>query len=105
MPPHDCHVTVRGKRWKLAYVRMSDGVDGDCDPPNKPGKEIRINRRLRKHPHTLCETLIHEILHAAMWVLDEEAIDTAAIDMARILYQQGLRFDNQPSVPASGDSI
>jgi len=37
------------------------------------------------------EVLIHEMLHACYWDLDEEAIDITARDIARVLFRLGYR--------------
>src|SRR5690606_41206628 len=55
------NVTLLGKRYRLRFVRM-ERQHGDCDPPDAPGKEIRIDTRLEGEE--LAETLIHEMLHA-----------------------------------------
>jgi hypothetical protein len=82
-------ITIGGKRWRLRYVDMRNDY-GECDPPDKPHKEIRIAKRLKKNPVELAETLAHETLHAFSWQLDEGAVEQAAVDIARILDQEGL---------------
>lgn len=42
---------------------------------------------------TTLEILIHEILHAANWDLDEHAIQETAEDLANILWKLGYRRD------------
>jgi len=81
-------ITVNGKRWRLRYLDMRT-CDGECDPPDKPHKEIRIAQRLRKNVTALTETLAHEILHAVAWALSEESVEQMAADIARILDQEG----------------
>lgn len=81
-------VTVGGKRWRLRYVALRS-IDGDCDPPDAPAKQIRIANRTRRHPLSHCETLVHEILHAADWNRTEESVGQMAADIARILQQEG----------------
>jgi hypothetical protein len=66
-------------------------ADGECDAPDMPGKEIRIRRGLR--PERELDVLIHEMVHAALWDLDESAVEELATDITRALtrlgYQRG----------------
>ena len=43
------------------------------------------------HGEERLEVLIHEMLHAAYWDLDESAIEGAAADVARVLWRLGYR--------------
>jgi hypothetical protein len=80
-------VYIRGKSWDLQFVpRLKlDGlaVDGTCDPPGTPNKRIRIRKGLKGRD--LIETIIHEVLHAGCWDLDEMAVREMSADAARIL--------------------
>lgn len=81
-------VQLVGKRWRLQFApRLSD--DGRCDPPDQTGKTITIALRLRGERH-LC-VLIHEMLHAVGWHIDEQHIDQTASDIARVLWRLGYR--------------
>jgi hypothetical protein len=81
-------ITILGKRWRLRFCRIKD--DGECDAPEKKGKEIRINSRLRGQEKL--ETLIHELLHAGNWFhRSEEAVTQEARDMARVLWKLNYR--------------
>jgi len=88
-------VTIRRKRWLLRFVsnlgRDAAGhrLWGDCDPPNKRGKTIRILRGL--NPHDELDTLIHEALHAGSWDLSEDSVNELARDIARLLWRVGWR--------------
>lgn len=84
----DVRITLLGKRWNLRFVPLVKN-DGDCDSPNTPGKEIRIDNRLSGE--RLLEILIHECRHAADWSRDEEFIAQEAKDMARVLWKLGYR--------------
>jgi len=59
---------------------------GSCDPPTKPNKEIKILSSLKGQEKL--EVMLHEILHAALWDLDEQAIDETAADAARALWKE-----------------
>jgi hypothetical protein len=64
-------------------------VDGYCDPPHAPGKQILIRSTLGEQ-ETL-DTLIHEMLHAAGWHIDEEFVEQFAADAAAVLWKLGYR--------------
>ena len=83
------HVTIRGKRWNLVFEKIDGEEAGYCEPPCRKGKRIVVH-------DTLCEeetlrVVCHEVMHAAYWDLDEEAIDTATTDLARIVWKLGYR--------------
>lgn len=88
-------VVIRGRRYKLRAVRASqmlckaDNPMGECDPPDMRGKQIRVRKTLRGE--RLLEVLLHEMLHAAYWDMDETAIDITARDIARALWRAGYR--------------
>ena len=84
-------VQIRGKKWNLCVLRENNSAydRGQCDPPNKQGKQIRIYPAAFKTDHRLMETLIHEALHAACWDLDEELVEDFSHDVARILLKCG----------------
>lgn len=79
---------ILGKVWRL---RFSPNLAnrGDCDPPHQPGKEIRVSSTLRGEE--LLEVLLHELVHAAGWHLDESFVERFAADVARALWRLGYR--------------
>lgn len=92
------------KMWEIVFVAPSllrrtrvvngetvvEHVRGDCDPPNKKGKTIRIAKNLP--PREELEVIIHECLHAADWHKDEETwITPVADDIARVIWKAGWR--------------
>lgn len=62
---------------------------GDCDPPDRAKKEIRILSTLRGEERL--EVVLHELVHAAGWHLDEDFAAEFAGDAARILWRLGYR--------------
>jgi hypothetical protein len=81
-------VTVLGKVWQLRFApNMANR--GDCEPPDKRGKEIRISSSLRGEQRL--EVLVHELLHAAGWHIDESFVEQFARDAARTLWRVGYR--------------
>jgi hypothetical protein len=69
---------------------------GDCDPPNQPNKEIRISSALRGEERL--EVLIHELVHAAGWHIDETFVERFARDAARAFWRLGYR-DQEVKTP------
>jgi hypothetical protein len=86
-------VTIRGKRWNLEFRKLPGGDLGKCDSPETPNKTIVVNPN-QKGVDVL-GTILHEAMHAAHWDLDEEAIDSASDDIAKILWRLGYRRDEQ----------
>ena len=81
-------VNILGKVWNLRFApNMANR--GDCDPPNASGKEIRISSTLRGEERL--EVLIHELVHAGMWNLDEPFVGQFARDAAHVLWRLGYR--------------
>jgi hypothetical protein len=77
---------IRGKYWNIRRVSNLGNARGSCDPPTKPNKEIKLLSSLRGQE--LLEVMLHEILHAALWDLDEEAIEETAEDAARAIWKE-----------------
>lgn len=82
-------IRLRGQVWDLVRCKLPDGTDGLCEPPGRPGKRIKIRKDMGAKDEL--ETLIHEMLHACYWDLDEKAVEEAARDIARALWRLGYR--------------
>ena len=81
-----------GKYWNIEFVSPSKlqrdkKTQGDCDSPTAKNKTIRISNKLT--PKKEMEVIIHEALHACDWYKDEEWVETAAEDIARLLWKLG----------------
>jgi hypothetical protein len=85
-------VTILGKRWRIRWVPNLGECLGDCDPPNKPNKEIRIWSGCKDEVEL--DTIIHECLHGSGWHLDEAYVSRFATDLARILTRLGYRKES-----------
>ncbi len=84
-------LTILGRRWRLRFA-PNMGNRGECDPPDQPGKEIRISSSLDGEERL--EVLIHELLHAAGWHIDETFVERFARDVARTLWRLNYRSGN-----------
>ena len=80
-------IMIRGQRFhvqrraKVLVKRVE--VDGSCDPPERKDRKILISEGLTKEREL--DVFIHEMLHAAFWDLDENAVAETATDIARAL--------------------
>lgn len=84
------------KVWRLRFApNMANR--GDCDPPDQPGKEIRVSSALRGEERL--EVLIHELVHAAGWHIDEAFVERFASDAARALWRLGYRDKEEVTHP------
>ena len=82
-------VRLAGKRYKL--VRCDISHHGECESPITKGKKIRIKKAIKGR--ILLDTLIHESLHACLWIADEEWVAQTASDISHILWRCGYRQD------------
>lgn len=84
-------VLIRGQRFTVhrrAKVLVGGvEVDASCDPPDRTRRTICICDGLT--PERELDVLIHEMLHAAYWDLDEAAIAETATDIAKALIALG----------------
>lgn len=84
-------ITILGKRWNLIRGRCANDEDGYCTPPDQAGRTICIRPSLTGERRL--EVEIHEMIHAAMWSLDEEFVEQMAKDLARNLTRIGYHLD------------
>ena len=95
-------VRVRGHCWKLIFKeRLASGACGECDPIGQPGKQIVVSTLQTKVD--LLDTIIHELLHAALPDLAEESTLETATAIAVVLHRlgatKGLETDDNPQSP------
>lgn len=77
-------ISLLGKHWTLLFTTsLPKGDFGSCDRPDRPGKTIKVNSRMRGRQ--VIETVIHECLHATDWWKDEEYVHCIAEDITKIL--------------------
>lgn len=83
----------RDKRWgikrgKPAFEVKPDHDLGTCDHPKTKQKFLMIPNG--EQLEDLSAT-IHEGLHACFWDIEEDAVDDASQDIARLLWRLGWR--------------
>lgn len=81
-------VKVLGKYWDMIFGGTAPDEDGRCDAPDIPKRKIRLRRGLRGD--VLLETVIHEVVHAAAFHVDEEYVSEFAADLTRILRHKSI---------------
>lgn len=86
------YANILGRRYQIKFVPLQQ-VYGLCDAPDKLDKTITIDSRLAGEAKLTI--LLHECLHAAYWHLDEEYVNRAAKDIARLLWRLGYRLKNE----------
>jgi len=89
---NDARLTINGRRWRVRLVparELPRDRLGDCDAPPGPHPTIRVRRS--QSQRMLTDTLVHEVLHASLPQLSEEAVTQAATDIARALFSLGWR--------------
>lgn len=77
---------LRGRYWTILRGKLDRTKDGLCDAMSRT---ITVRRSLAGEREL--DVLIHEMLHACHWDLDEQAITETASDLARVLTRLGYR--------------
>lgn len=79
--------TFREKRWKIVDSDTENG--GHCDAPHIKHREmwIPINGESKED----LDTILHESLHATLWILSEESVCEIAGDISNLLWRLGWR--------------
>jgi hypothetical protein len=73
---------IRGQRWRLRFVPNLGNAEGVCD------KEQRTIRIALGYPEDqTLDSIVHEVLHAALWDLDEEAVHETANAISSALWK------------------
>ena len=89
-------VKVLGKYWSMVFGGTKPDEDGRCDAPEVPNRRIYLRKSLRGD--VLLETVIHEVVHAAAFHVDEEYVSEFAADLTKILKTKSVwsRIVEQP---------
>lgn len=80
--PRAIRIKIAGKAWRVEFAHIGDF--GHCEYGS-----CRETRRIRLSPTQsdadLLDTLIHEMIHAQDWELDEEAVRRRATEIAIVV--------------------
>lgn len=79
-------IRIRGQRWRLRFVNNLGNCEGICE---KPTRTIRIARGYPEE--RILDSIVHELIHAALWDLDEEAVLETANAISAALTKLGYR--------------
>jgi hypothetical protein len=82
---------IRGQYWQIVWSKLPRSTLGLCDWASRT---ITISTSKRIKGELELDTICHEILHAAMPDMAEEAIDSTATSLARALTRLG--YTRQP---------
>jgi len=89
---HEARLTINGRKWRIKLVparEMPRDALGDCDHPPGPHPTIRVRRNLTQQ--RLAEVICHEVLHASLPALSEEAVTETARVLGRVLFSLAFR--------------
>jgi hypothetical protein len=89
-------VTVNQKRWRLVFRQLDKNEHGRCDAPHVKNKQISISPTVLNDEELYLATVLHEILHAACWSLDEEYVTEYAKAAAKTAIRLGFRLTEEP---------
>ena len=81
-------IRVLNRFWNLRFA-PNLAHRADYDPPDERGKEIRVSSTLKGEEKL--EVIVHELVHAAGWHIDEKFAERFAGDAARVLWRLGYR--------------
>jgi len=94
-------IRLAGRRYKL--VRCDISHHGECESPITRDKKIRIKKTIKGR--ILLDTLIHESLHACLWMADEEWVAQTASDISHILWRCGYRQDSDKAETIEEENV
>lgn len=98
--PSDHHVTLAGKRWLLRFTRLRGDAIGwtflaDEKNPHVRERILIDERTYAQKNRAALELLIHEAYHALNPSYDETVVSQHARDLARLLWNLGVRFTQE----------
>ena len=71
---------IRDKEWKIVRRRLKGGKWGEAvRNEDGSGSIVLLPRKLYPDTWDEVDTLVHEVIHAALWDLDEEVVEATAI--------------------------
>lgn len=83
-------IWLRNKRYKVTKtLNLPRDSWGICTDPSFTKREIKIHKALKGAKEF--EILIHEMLHACFWDIDENVIKEVGKDIAKGLWKMGYR--------------
>ena len=93
-------ITIRGKRYNFVVKKLR-AARGMTEPPNTKHKTVYIDSR--EKGKELLATLIDELIHCAVWEIENDIVDEISDGMADVLWRCGLRFKDEIDAEASSE--
>lgn len=91
MEDHHFHLGINREKWLWRYTTLKGSADGWTDYAKK---KVLLNKRSKNR--TRLELELHEGLHSTLGpTISEEAVTSAASDLAKILWSLGYRLQNK----------
>lgn len=83
-------IWLRNKKYKFIRTRaLPRDCWGVCDDPSGAFRKIKVDRKLRGMKEL--EVILHEMLHACFWDIDEKVIKEVGADMSKALWVMGYK--------------
>lgn len=83
-------IRLRNKRYRFLKTKLLPRDSwGTCSDPSFTKRVIKIHKKL--HGIKEFEIIVHEMLHACFWDLDESVIREVGIDISHALWKLGYR--------------
>lgn len=84
MPERRFRINIGGLVYELIIeaARVPKDRWGDCSPPNAKRRRIRVSNRCTGT--AFIDTLLHELIHARWWCLDESEVSEFATEVAEV---------------------
>ena len=82
---------IRGNKYDIKRASLKNDW-GVCTDPSAPDRKILINRELKDESEKLLVIVLHEMLHAGLFDLDESVVDELSKDIGKVLYKMGARI-------------
>ena len=86
---------IINKYWRIRFVKnlkdeTGNAVYGLCDNPDTRNRKIQFDETLPQNKEKFANTVLHEVLHAGAFILDEETVKEIANAQTRMLKKLGL---------------
>jgi len=85
-------ITIRGKRYNFVVKKLRT-ARGMTEHPDTKHKTVYIDSR--EKGKELLATLIDELIHCAVWEIQNDIVDEISDGMADVLWRCGLRFKDE----------
>jgi hypothetical protein len=86
----ECNLNIRGKRYRFQRTGIvGNDCWGYCTDPSEGNRLIKVHNQLKNEKEL--EFIIHEMVHACFWDLDEAVVKEVGKDLSKALWKMGYR--------------